>query len=77
MVPKTDSNDFSYNGAWSVDAGSEGVDTLTDIEVVDGGGAGLHHLQRRRLRLDDEHAHPQPAPERHPGLSHWILLRRR
>ena len=26
----------------------------------------LHHHQRRRLRVADEHAHPQPAAGRHP-----------
>ena len=27
----------------------------------------LHHHQWRRVRLDAEHPHPQPAPGRHPG----------
>ena len=35
------------------------------LQELEGGTFTI--TQRRHLRLDDVHAHPEPAPERHPG----------
>ena len=39
-------------------------------------GRHVHHLQRRHLRLDAVHAHPEPAADGHPGHAQHRRARR-